>query len=756
MTLRDQLAGKRILLTGVTGFVGEALCQRILEELPETRLVVLVRPKGTNTGRKRLEQLVGKPAFASLREALGGDLTAVADERIEVLEGDLANIPDLPGDLDAVVHCAGDVSFDPTIEEAFATNVQGTLGLLDKVKACGAAPHYVHVSTAYVAGRRRGAIPEASVVHDVDWRTEMAYAGRLRERTEEASRAPGTLARLRRDAEKEHHRAGPLTAAGDAERRRKEWVQDQLKAAGRERARSLGWTDVYTFTKAMGERVVEEHVHDFPVSIVRPSIIESAYVRPYAGWIEGFKMAEPLILAYGRGELPEFPASPDSVIDIVPVDHVVAAMIAVLANPPESGHAGYFHASSGSRNPLTFQGLVEHVKSYFERHPFEGTDGRGAPRLPSWSWPGGEGAERLLRTGERLTSLADKVVTRLPRSDRVRRMASDVGRQSRRLEFLRRYMDLYRPYAECELEFRDDKTMALFTALSPDDRERFAFDTSVVDWKHYIVDVHCPSITKPIRALDAARRRRGSATAKPRTLVPSEKVVAAFDMDGTLLSSNVIETYLWLRLPELAGLQRAREIGQLARKLPAYLMAERRDRGGFLRAVYRRYEGASLHELNILVDEDLTDHMLERVSGAAIRRIREHRAAGHRTVLITGAIRPLTRPLHPLFDEIVAADLAVDAEGRCTGFLSSPPLVGEARAAWLNWYASSRALDLSQSFAYADSHSDMPLLKAVGNPVAVSPDVALWREARKSRWPVQNWGHGTTTTSRITLPGGDK
>ena len=76
------------------------------------------------------------------------------------------------------------------------------------------------------------------------------------------------------------------------------------------------------------------------VSIVRPSIIESALERPHLGWIEGFKMAEPLILAYGRGELPEFPAAPDTIVDIVPVDHVVAAIVAVLAHPPEPGHAG--------------------------------------------------------------------------------------------------------------------------------------------------------------------------------------------------------------------------------------------------------------------------------------------------------------------------------------------------------------------------------------------------------------------------------
>ena len=73
-------------------------------------------------------------------------------------------------------------------------------------------------------------------------------------------------------------------------------------------------------------------------------------------------------------------------------------------------------------------------------------------------------------------------------------------------------------------------------------------------------------------------------------------------------------------------------------------------------------------------------------------------------------IRPLTRPFEGLFDTIVAADLATDADGICTGFLTGPPMVGESRSAWLNHYAALHQMDLSKSFAYADSHVDLPML----------------------------------------------
>ena len=180
-------------------------------------------------------------------------------------------------------------------------------------------------------------------------------------------------------------------------------------------------------------------------------------------------------------------------------------------------------------------------------------------------------------------------------------------------------------------------------------------------------------------------------------------------------------------------------MARVAAQLPLYLGAERRDRGRFLRSIYRRYAGADLAALEEYVDETLAPQILDRMSPDAIRRIREHRDAGHTTILMTGVIRPLTRPFEGLFDTIVAADLATDASGRCTGFLSGPPMVGESRAAWLHHYATLHGIDLGQSYGYADSHVDLPMLNTVGNPVAVSPDIGLMRAARAKGWSIIEW-----------------
>ena len=130
--LKDLLAGKKIVMTGVTGFIGEQLLWKILTELPQTRPALLVRRKGSAEARDRVLTLLRKPLFAALRETAGG-AEALLEQRIEVIEGDLPNVPPLPADLDIVVHCAGDVSFDPPIDQAFVTNVVGTRALLDRM-----------------------------------------------------------------------------------------------------------------------------------------------------------------------------------------------------------------------------------------------------------------------------------------------------------------------------------------------------------------------------------------------------------------------------------------------------------------------------------------------------------------------------------------------------------------------------------------------------------------------------------------------
>src|SRR5689334_7146557 len=86
--LAERLAGRTVLLTGVTGFVGEALLHRLLIQTPQTSIVVLVRPKGSASAAHRTAQLLGKPIFAAAVDQAGG-VDALLESRVRVVEGDL-------------------------------------------------------------------------------------------------------------------------------------------------------------------------------------------------------------------------------------------------------------------------------------------------------------------------------------------------------------------------------------------------------------------------------------------------------------------------------------------------------------------------------------------------------------------------------------------------------------------------------------------------------------------------------------------
>ena len=753
MRLAERLAGRHVLLTGATGFVGEALLERLLTDLPRTRVTLLVRGRPSEPAVDRVRALLRKPAFAGLRERDGDEaVQALVGTRIALVEGELGGqVAPLPGDVDVLVHCAGEVSFDPPIDEGFRSNLVGTIGLLEALRASGSRPHVVHVSTAYVAGLRSGWVPEARLTTPVDWRVEAAAAEGLAARADLDSRAPDVLRGLLVDARKARSAAGPQEVAAEAERLRRRWVRTSLVEAGRQRARTLGWADCYTLTKALTERAVEQSCADWgvPLSVVRPSIIESALARPAPGWIEGFKMAEPVILAFGQGLLTDFPAAPEAAIDVVPVDIVVGALLAAAATPPPVGEPVWYQVGSSARNPLKFAELYGHVRTYFTRHPLP-QRGRGAHLVPVWDFAGETRLERRLHFAERAQSLAGRAVEALPPLPGVRSATATLDRQERRLKSIRRLSDLYQSYTAAELVYADDNTRALHDALEPEDRALFGCDVADVDWEHYLVDLHCPAVTGLLRWAAASPARSRPSRALP--VSSPTAVVAAFDMDGTLLPSTVVEALLWVRLADAPRGRWPREIARLAADLPRLMAAERSSRAMVVRTVTERYEGADVEALEALVDERVGSEVLSRLSPAAVRAVREHRAAGHRTVLVTGALSVFTRPLAPLFDEIVAARLDTGHDGRATGRLAEPPVTGEARAAFLGRRAATDGWDLAASAAYADSLSDLPMLRAVGQPVAVNPDRALAKIARRESWPVLEWS-STPGRARFALAG---
>lgn len=754
--MSEELKNAHVLVTGATGFVGQAVVEKLLSAYPSTRITVLVRPRGALSAQARVDKLLRKPVFGPWRERLGAEAAdAEVARRLTVLAGDLEDVPELPGDLDVVIHSASTVSFDLPIDEAFASNVGGPVNLYQAITASGSEAHVVHVSTCYVAGLRKGLAEERSLDHQVDREAEMARALAAREGAEAASRRPQLLGRLVAKARAQHRRAGSQAVAQAAEEARRQWVTDQLVEAGRTRATSLGWPDVYTFTKALGERVAEDlwgSAHR--LSVVRPTIIESSLQHPYPGWIDGFKVADPLIAAYGRGMLPEFPALADTILDVIPVDHVVNAILAAAATVPPAGEPQYFQVSSGARNPLRFGTLLRLIRGYFRKHPL--TDAQGSfVQVPNWTFPNGPAVQRSLRRRELAVDLADRVVGRLPANPTTRQWISTVYKAKRDLGTLRKFTDLYQAYTQTEVVFDDANTRALHEAVPDERKAEHGFDVTAIDWAYYLQEVHVPKVPGLMRE----RRPQSKPSTSAKDLPQRDDVLAVFDLHGTVAAASLIEHYVWVELAAKGALPALRELGGMVAASGTYLQAERRDRGDFIRSFMRRYAGVDEAELREVIATKVTPSLRARVHAEATERIARHRAAGHRTVLVTGQIDVFVEPLADMFDLIVAGEMEKDARGRWTGHLATSPLVDEARAAWLVRFAREQGVDLAASYAYGDTYSDRPWLDVVGHANVVNPDPSLYRYAREKRWPVHSWtttaeGRLSPVVRSITGPGG--
>jgi HAD superfamily hydrolase (TIGR01490 family) len=743
--LSVSLGSSHVLLTGGTGFVGQAILERLLADHPDTTVSLLIRTKGSTSGLDRLRHLLRKPVFRSWRDRVGADgVEHALTTRLRVLEGGLDSVPELPDDLDVVIHSASSVSFDPPIDQAFETNVGGAVGLYEALLATGTDPHVVHVSTAYVGGLRKGIFPEASLTHDVDWRAEFAAAREARSRVELSSRQPEVLRRFMAEARAKHGKEGPLAVSSHAEEARIAWVKSKLVDHGRMRAESLGWTDVYTLTKAFAERAAEQMwaAAGHRLSFVRPAIVESALKHPYPGWIDGFKVADPLIMAYGRGMLPEFPGVPDSVLDVIPVDFVVNVILLVAANPAPAGSPQFFHISSGASNPLPIHRMFTNLNTFFTANPVPTPDS-GSIEAAEWRFPGGRKVERAVRLRARLNDARESLYIRLPSTGRTRKVLATVDSRRADLESLQSLTDLYRHYIQSEIIFDDRKTKALQQRLAdtqdPAVTGDIGFDMADIQWEDYFQDVHFPAITTMTRAFSV--RPTSSARAEP-ALPQRSDVVAIFDLEGTVVDSNIVEQYLWVRGAGFGKAAWPAEVASLLASLPGYLRAEQRDRGEFIRSFLRRYEGMPVARLQDVVARGFAQTLLRHTMSNAVERIAAHRAAGHRTILVTGSIGTLVEPIADLFDEVVASRMHAE-NGIYTGYLDAPPLVDEARAAWLRQYAETEGFDLSASYGYGDSHADLVWLEMLGNPSAVNPDANLSREALRRRWRIRDWKLGS-------------
>lgn len=145
-----------VLITGGTGFLGMAVLARLLESERGPEILLGVRAADDAQAQVRVEQ-----TLARLYERPPASASRVRGLRMDLTDPDLTLAPAIAERVERVVHCAASIAFTLPIGEARAINVEGTRRLLQLARTMPRLERFVHVSTAYVAGRRPGVFCEA-------------------------------------------------------------------------------------------------------------------------------------------------------------------------------------------------------------------------------------------------------------------------------------------------------------------------------------------------------------------------------------------------------------------------------------------------------------------------------------------------------------------------------------------------------------------------------------------------------------------
>jgi len=392
-----------------------------------------------------------------------------------------------------VIHCAATVSFEEALDDAMALNSFGPLRLLERLQEAGSAPHFVHVSTAYVADRASGRVLENGVPHhglpDLDPEAILAEARGWREEAERESRESSRQGRFEKAAARDAARREGLDAGERAEELRLRWVREGLSLRGRRGSISLGWPDTYALSKALGERLLSER--SALTTVIRPTIIESALRRPSPGWLEGIKVADPLILAYASRGLTHLPGRAGNVIDIVPVDLVANACVVAAAHPPD-GALRTIALGSSARNPLAIGELAGQIRTYFLGHPLRGRGGDPI-EIGRLKFVDRSVAIRKTARRERLAAAAARLAIASP----VHLPQERLLRSNRALaERVTRMVKIYGAYTELDCVFDDANAQRLAASVHPEDRAELPFDTAAIDWDAYLQELHLPQVRR--------------------------------------------------------------------------------------------------------------------------------------------------------------------------------------------------------------------------------------------------------------------
>jgi HAD superfamily hydrolase (TIGR01490 family) len=217
------------------------------------------------------------------------------------------------------------------------------------------------------------------------------------------------------------------------------------------------------------------------------------------------------------------------------------------------------------------------------------------------------------------------------------------------------------------------------------------------------------------------------------------QAAAFYDLEGTLVSTNLVHTLaFYSRRQQGLFTTIKKSVGTLA-KLPLFGVTDLYSRNVFNEFFFQSYKGESEDRLRYFSEELFEEVLKPAIFDGTRELIAQSKKIGQRQIVITGALDfTIDRLCNYLeIDEFVSNKLEF-VNGYATGRILPPIMASATKAKWMREYAEREDINLSESYAYSDSISDLPMLSIVGHPVAVNPDFRLKQTATQHDWAILN------------------
>jgi HAD superfamily hydrolase (TIGR01490 family) len=212
-----------------------------------------------------------------------------------------------------------------------------------------------------------------------------------------------------------------------------------------------------------------------------------------------------------------------------------------------------------------------------------------------------------------------------------------------------------------------------------------------------------------------------------------------YDLEGTLVSTNLVHALGFYAKNQQGLLSSLRKSASTLLSLPLFAVTDQYSRKVFNDLFFKRYKGESEDRLRFFAGELFEDVLKPAVFPGTFELIEKSRSLGLRQVVVTGALDFTVKPLMEYLGiEDYVANRLEFVNGVATGRLLPPVLAAATKASWIRTFAEREGLSLSDSYAYSDSMSDLPMLSVVGHPAAVNPDMRLRQTALHHDWPILN------------------